>query len=268
MAEHSQRYTDFANFLAEKGIAVYISDHRGHGKTISNYADYGVWKNKDEWWRMIGDQKQLKDIATSENQNLPFFVMGHSMGSFLARTFITKYSTEISGVIISGTGTNPTAIVGIGKFIADVACTFCGYRSKANLLDKMSFGGFNKGFSAPYQWLSRDYNEVLKYRNDNLCGGVFSNSFYRGFFRGLLYMNKKSSGTLINKNLNMYFISGEDDPVGNMGRGVVKAVEYYEKQNIGRIKTKLYHKARHELLNEINKSEVYEDIYNWLEENI
>lgn len=264
MAEHSARYADFAEYLTKNGIAVYICDHRGHGKSIADYADYGVWPHKDEWWRMIGDQKQLKDIAVAENPNLPYFVMGHSMGSFLVRTFITKYSTELSGVIVSGTGTNPTPVVRFGKFVADVACAFEGIRSKASLLDKLSFGSYNKGFSAPYQWLSRDYNEVLKYKDDKLCGGLFSNSFYRGFFKGLIYMNKVSSGEQINKNLKMLFVSGDEDPVGNMGRGVEKAVEYYEKLNISNVKLKLYSGARHEILNETNRDEVYEDLVTWI----
>ena len=109
MAEHSARYADFAKFLTDNGIAVYVSDHRGHGRTITDMKDYGVWPHRDEWWRIIGDLKLLKDIASTENPGLPYYVLGHSMGSFLARTFITRYSTEISGVIISGTGTNPAS---------------------------------------------------------------------------------------------------------------------------------------------------------------
>ncbi|MBQ3832066.1 MAG: lysophospholipase [Bacteroidales bacterium] len=264
MAEHSARYADFANYLTDNGIAVYVSDHRGHGKTITDMKDYGVWPHRDEWWRIVADLKQLKDIATAENPNVPYFVLGHSMGSFLARTFITRYSTEISGVIISGTGTNPTAVLRFGKFIADFACTFEGCRSKAKLLDKLSFGGYNKGYSAPYQWLSRDDSQVKKYIADELCGGLFSNSFYRGFFKGLIYINKRSSGELINKNLKMLFVSGDKDPVGNCGKGVEEAVDFYRDLHIANIQLKLYPNARHEILNEINKEEVYNDLLKWI----
>ncbi|MBR3946506.1 MAG: alpha/beta hydrolase [Bacteroidales bacterium] len=264
MAEHSARYADFARFMTDNGIAVYVSDHRGHGNTIADKKEYGVWPHCDEWWRIIGDLKQLKDIATDENPNLPYFVLGHSMGSFLARTFITKYSTEISGVIISGTGTNPTAVLRFGKLIANIACTFEGCRSKAKLLDKLSFGSYNKGYSTPYQWLSRDDSQVKKYIADDLCGGLFSNSFYRGFFKGLIYINKRSSGALINKNLKMFFVSGEKDPVGNYGRGVEEAVEFYRNLRIPNIQMKLYTNARHEILNEINREEVYADLLNWI----
>lgn len=267
MAEHSARYADFANYLTDNGIAVYVSDHRGHGKTIAVPEDYGVWAHKDEWWRIIGDLKQLKDIATSEYPNLPYFVLGHSMGSFLARTFITKYSTELSGVIISGTGTNPTAVLRFGRFIAKIACAIEGKRSKASLLDKLSFGGYNKGYNAPYQWLSRDDAQVRKYIDDELCGGVFSNSFYRGFFKGLIYINKRSSGMLINKNLKILFVSGDKDPVGNCGQGVEEAVEFYRDLRIANIQLKLYTNARHEILNEINKEEVYADLLKWIKDN-
>lgn len=268
MAEHSARYTDFAEYLTKNGIAVYVSDHRGHGKTIVNISDYGVWPNRDEWWRIIADLKQLKDIATDENPNLPYFVMGHSMGSFLARTFITKYSKELSGVIISGTGTNPTPVLRFGKFLASTACIFKGCRSKARLLDKLSFGGYNKGYNFPYQWLSRDDLQVKKYIDDNLCGGVFSNSFYRAFFSGLIYINKHSSGEQIDKNLKMLFVSGDKDPVGNYGVGVEAATNFYRNMNMPNVQLKLYPNARHEILNEINNKEVYADLLNWIERNI
>ena len=238
-----------------------------HGKSIASPADYGVWPHRDEWWRIIGDLKQLKDIATDECPNIPYFVLGHSMGSFLARTFITKYSTELSGVIISGTGTNPTAVLRFGRFIAKIACAIEGKRSKASLLDKLSFGGYNKGYNAPYQWLSRDDAQVRKYIDDELCGGVFSNSFYRGFFKGLIYINKRSSGMLINKNLKMLFVSGDKDPVGNCGQGVEEAVEFYRDLRLANIQLKLYSNARHEILNEINKEEVYNDLLEWIKEN-
>ena len=268
MAELSARYTDFAEYLTGNGIAVYISDHRGHGKSIASIEDYGVWPHRDEWWRIIADLKQLKDIATNEYPQIPYFVMGHSMGSFLARTFITKYSTELSGVIISGTGTNPTPVLRFGKFVAGTACLFEGYRSKASLLDKLSFGGYNKGYDAPYQWLSRDESQVMKYVDNNLCGGVFSNSFYRAFFTGLIYINKRSTGELIDKHLRMLFVSGDKDPVGNYGVGVEAAAEFYRNLNMPNIQMKLYPDARHEILNEINRNEVYADLLNWIESNM
>jgi len=264
MAEHSGRYADFANYLTDNGFAVFVSDIRGHGKSMESPKDYGVWPHKDEWKRIIADMKQLKDIATKEFPSAPYFILGHSMGSFLARTFITKYSTELSGVIISGTGTNPTGVLRFGRCVAKLGCTFEGCRSKASLLDKLSFGGYNKGYNSPYQWLSRDDKQVRKYIDDDMCGGVFSNSFYRGFFKGLIYINKRSSGELINKNLKMFFVSGDKDPVGNCGEGVEAAVDFYKKLNIKKIQVKLYPNARHEILNEINKDEVYADVLNWM----
>jgi len=268
MAEHSARYADFAGYLNDNGIAVYVSDHRGHGKSIASPKDYGVWYHSDEWWRIISDLKQLKDIAQSKFPDVPFFVLGHSMGSFLARTFITLYSSELAGVIISGSGTNPTAVLRFGKFIATMACTFEGVTSKAKLLDKLSFGGYNKGYQSPYQWLSRDDSQVKRYIDDDLCGGMFSNSFYRAFFSGLIYINKRSSGSLIDKNLKMFFVSGDKDPVGNSGVGVLSAIDYYKYLNIKNISYKLYSDARHEILNEINKEEVYSDILVWIESSL
>lgn len=268
MAEHSERYTDFAEFLVSKGAAVYASDHRGHGRNCMKPGQYGVWQKKDTWHSIVDDLKVLNDIAEKAYPGVPIFILGHSMGSFLARTFITKYSCDINGVILTGTGTNPSWLLYVARFIACFQCTVRGVSKPARLLDKLSFGSFNKGYKTPYQWLTRDQKIVEDYINDPYCGGVFSCSFYRSFFDGLLYNNKVNNARKIAKELPFLFLSGASDPVGNFSKGVQQAAEFYRKVGLRKIECKIYPEARHEILNEINNKEVYQDIYNWIEKRI
>lgn len=267
MAEHSERYADFAEFLVNKGAAVYISDHRGHGRNCIKPGQYGVWPEKDSWFRIIDDLKILNDISEKAFPNVPNFILGHSMGSFLARTFITKYC-GLKGVILTGTGTNPNFILRLAYFIAWLQCKLSGVSRQSKLLDKLSFGSFNKAYNSPFQWLTRDQKIVDEYIKDPYCGGVFSCSFYRSFFAGLIYNNKIYNAKKIQRELPFLFLSGIEDPVGNYGSGVKKAVEFYKKVGLRKIDCKIYSGARHEILNEINKSEVYQDIYNWIHKQI
>ncbi len=264
MAEHSERYSHFAEFLVKHGAAVYASDHRGHGRNVKDTDQYGVWPDKKTWCSIVDDIKILNDISAKNFPGVPVFILGHSMGSFLIRTFITTYSIGLKGVILTGTATNPTFILKIGYWIACLQCFFGGVNKKSKLLDKMSFGSFNKDFETPFQWLSRDQKAVDEYIKDPFCGGVFSCSFYRSFFAGLINMNKLKYAKTINREVPIIFLSGDADPVGDYGKGVLKAVDFYKSANIKNLEYKLYKDARHEIINEINKEEVYQDILDWI----
>lgn len=267
MAEHSERYADFAEFLVNKGGAVYISDHRGHGRNCLKPGEYGVLPEKDAWFRIIDDLKILNDLSKESFPEIPNFILGHSMGSFLARTFITKYC-GLKGVILTGTGTNPDYLLRFGYFIAWLQCKLRGVGSPAKLLDKLSFGSYNKSYETPFQWLTSDQEIVDDYINDPYCGGVFSCSFYRSFFTGLIYNNKLFNAKKISRELPFLFLSGLEDPVGDYSVGVKKAVEFYKKAGLRKIDCKIYSGARHEILNEKIKEEVYQDIYSWISKKI
>jgi len=264
MAEHSERYAEFAGFLVKNGAAVYASDHRGHGRNAVKDEDYGVWVDKRIWCTVVDDIKILNDISAKNHPGVPVFILGHSMGSFLTRFFISSYSLGIKGAILTGSGSNPTTVLHIGKFIASLQCFFGGVEKPSRLLDKMSFGSFNKGFKKPFSWLSRDEKIVEDYIADPRCGGIFSCSFYRGFMSGLILINKVKKARGIRKDLPMIFMSGAEDPVGNHGKGVKKAVEFYKNIGIKSVECKLYEGARHEILNETNRKEVYQDVLDWI----
>lgn len=264
MAEHSGRYMKVAKFLTSNGGAVYILDHRGHGKSINNYYNYGVWPDKNTWFKIVDDIKNINKIAKNKYLGVPNFIFGHSMGSFLTRSLIVEYSSDIDGIIISGTGTYSNIILKIGRLIAKIDIKLKGYAHKSKLIDKMAFGGFNKGYTKPYQWLTRDLNVVDEYIRDPYCGGLMSSSFYYSFFSGILFLNKFENLNKIRKSLPVFFISGTNDPVGKNSKGVNEAVRIYKKVGIKNVDCKLYEGGRHEMLNEVNSEEVFYDIYKWL----
>ncbi|HOK37276.1 MAG TPA: alpha/beta hydrolase [Bacteroidales bacterium] len=268
MAEHSERYTHFAKFLVEKGAAVYASDHRGHGRNCLKPGQYGVWKRPKTWDLIIDDLKILNDIAAKSFPNVPVFILGHSMGSFLIRSFITRYCLGVKGVILTGSGTFSKIELIFGRILASLQCFIFGPGKKAKLLNKLSFGKYDKKFGEPYAWLTRDKRIVKDYIADPYCGGVFSCSFYKHFFSGILFSLNFNEARKIPKSLPIIFLSGEDDPVGDFGIGVKKAMEFYKKAGLKNVEFKLYPSARHEILNEINKEDIYNDILMWIEKNL
>ncbi len=267
MAEHSERYSHFAEFLVNHGGAVYASDHRGHGRNCLKPGEYGIWEDKNSWDLIVDDLKILNDITAKNFPNKPNFILGHSMGSFLVRTFITKYCTGINGAIITGTGFFSKIELILGYTISALQCLITGPATKARLISKLSFGKYDKHFGQKYAWLTRDKKIVDDYISDPYCGGVLSCSFYRSFFLGIMQAQNFKIARKIPKSLPFLILSGENDPVGDFGNGVMKVVNFYKKAGLRNLEYKLYPDARHEILNEINKDEVYQDILAWIDKH-
>ncbi len=271
MAEHVLRYEEFAKVLVEEDFIVYGNDHRGHGRTAGSLDNIGYFADEYGWDLVTEDMKELTNIIRDENHDIPIFLLGHSMGSFLSRTYIQRYGEEINGVILSGTGGSSGILGDVGIFIAKREIKKNSKRAKSEKLNKLSFGGFNKAFApnrTEFDWLSRDYISVDKYIEDPLCGDVFTAGFFYDMLIGLKDLNNKQNINRTPKNLPILLISGEKDPVGKNTKGVLQVYKSYEKAGIKDITYKFYKDARHEILNEINKEEIYTDIINWLNEHI
>ena len=268
MAETSYRYKRFAEKLVDESYIVYANDHRGHGNTAASIEELG-YMGPDGYNRMVKDMKEFTDfIRDKEGEELPLFLFGHSMGSFLSQRYISLYGNNIQGVILSGTSGSQGPILNIGIHIAKKEVQKKGPKAKSPRLNDLSFGSYNKKFKptrTDFDWLSRDEKEVDKYIKDPYCGGIFTTSFYYDFFRGLKENFKKGNLEKIPKDLPIYIFAGDKDPVGNMGKGVLKLVKTYEKLGIKDLEYKLYKDGRHEMLNEINRDEVIEDIIKWLD---
>ncbi len=267
MAEHAKRYQDFANFLTQNGFIVYANDHRGHGKTIKQENDMGFFALRNGWFKVVEDMKKLTHIIKEKHPELPVFIMGHSMGSLLTRTYICNPDIKPKAVVLSGTAGSPGMIRYLAKFIVLLFKNFKGKRARVKLLDKMTFGEFNKKIKNPkttFDWLNTDETEVQKYINDPLCGQLFTVQFFDDLLNGLGYIFNKKNITNITKDLPLLIISGKEDPVGDFGKGPQKSFKIYKKAGINNISMKLYTDMRHEIINEINKEIVYNDILNFL----
>ena len=266
MAEHAARYARFAERLTAAGYIVYANDHRGHGKTAGKIENVGYCGEDGFNW-MVKDMKELTSIIKGENLGLPVFLFGHSMGSMLSQIYIALYGSELNGAILSGTSGKQGFILNLGIFMAKRQVVKIGVKTPSETMNKMTFASYNKEFipaRTAFDWLSRDEKEVDKYINDKLCGGVFSAGFFYDFLRGLKEMHRVEIMEKIPKSLPVYFTSGEKDPVGKNCKTIVSLIEEYKKLGIKDVSYKFYKDGRHEMLNEINRDEVMEDVINWI----
>ncbi|WKY47920.1 lysophospholipase [Eubacteriaceae bacterium ES3] len=268
MAETAARYERLAKFLTAKGYIVYANDHRGHGRTAGSLEKVGVLARENGFERMVADMHQMSLKAFEENPGLPLFLLGHSMGSFAAQRYLMLHGNKLSGAILSGSNGRDWIIHQMGFAMAAAEVRRKGREAKSERMDKLSFGNYNKRFKpnrTQFDWLSRDAFEVDKYINDPYCGEVFSAGFYYDFLQGLLEIGKNKNIALIPKYLPIYLFSGDQDPVGNAGKGLKKLKEVYQKHGISEVDLKLYPGGRHEMLNEINRDQVMSDLLVWIE---
>ncbi|MRX74178.1 alpha/beta fold hydrolase [Bacillus lacus] len=268
MAEHIGRYSRFAQQLAKEGFAVYGNDHRGHGSVIDKENIRGYFSKEDGFENVTDDLFAVTKLIQQEHPRQPVFLLGHSMGSFLARRYIQKYGDELAGVILSGTSGNPGLLGAAGIMISRFESKRLGEKTPSSRMNTLTFGSYNKKFRrharTEFDWLTRDEDEVDRYLNDPDCGGIFTSGFFEDLLYGLKTINLKSNLEQMPKNLPVLLISGEEDPVGNFGKGVKQAYRSYVQAGMKDVELKLYPGARHELLNEVNKEEIDQDILSWI----
>jgi len=265
MAEHSGRYTEFSEYLNNHGIIVYASDHRGHGKTAGIIEELG-YIGDDGFNTIVEDKHVIFKQMKQEHPELPTFLLGHSFGSFLAQEYIIRYGSELNGAILSGSAAQKGLLIYAGRVIASFERLIFGEKKQSKLLDRLSFGSYNKRIkddTHKFSWLSTDKKEVIKYEEDSFCGSVFTTGFYYYFFRGLAKLYEKKRLSSISLELPIYIASGEEDPVGGYGKLVKQLFKVYKEIGVKDVQIKLYPGFRHEILNEVNKNEVYSDLLNW-----
>ena len=271
IAEHIDRYRDFMRFLAENGYVAVGDDHLGHGKTIRDPSEQGFFAEKDGWDHVVADMDRLHDIMKEQYPDLPYAFFGHSMGSFLTRTYLIKHPDKYDAAVISGTGHQPRLMV-LGGYAA--ACLFVklqGAHTVGTTLNDIAFGSYNKGFENPrtiYDWLSRDPAVADAYAADPLCGFIATNGLFRDMMGGIKFITDEKNIAMMNEEKPIYFMSGDADPVGENGQGVTRAYDAFCKAGLHDVTMRLYPGGRHEMLNEINKADVYQDILNWLNEKL
>ena len=266
IAEHAARYDRFADYLNELGYLVVAEDHMGHGVTAVSSGRKGYFHGG--WWAAVEDVCSLMRSTMEQYPNVPYILFGHSMGSFMARSVLAKYpDCGISGCVICGTGWQPQAVLAAGRMLAAGICKAKGEQNPSQSIHKMAFGAYNKRVEyprTPYDWLTRDDSVVDAYMADPLCGYQVSSGLMRDMFEGIAYIQKKDNLKRMNKTLPVFFISGGDDPVGDFGHGVHKAFKAFQDAAMERVTMRIYPLCRHEILNEINRTDVYKDVSDWI----
>ncbi len=266
IAERVERYDDFANYLNTQGFLVVAEDHMGHGGSLGEDGVRGYFHGG--WFAAVEDTYRLMQDTMRENPKIPYILFGHSMGSFMARTILAKYpDSGISAAIICGTGWQPTFAIPMLIKVVEGICRKNGEEAPNGQLDSLIFGGYNKRIENPRtdkDWLTRDEKIVDAYIADPLCGFVASGGLLRDMMKGIYYVQKGENLRNMKKNLPVFFIAGQEDPVGPYGKGVDQAAKAFRKAGMINVALKLYPDCRHEILNELNKEQVYADITKWI----
>ena len=265
MAEHRVRYYEFCEFLAKNGYISVIFDQRGHGETCGAVDKQGYMSDYDNFNALVEDVKLVNAELKKQYPNQKYILMGHSMGSFVSQRYIELYSDSTDKVILSGTNYTKALLFKLGAIISKSIVKKQGRKAISKTLINMSFGSYNKAFKpnrTEYDWLSVNEENVDKYINDPYCGADFSASYFMDLIVGFNTIAKNYDK--IRKDLPIYMFSGDKDPVGAFGKGVKKLYKKYNKISIQNVSIKLYENKRHEMLNEKNKEEVYNDILTFI----
>ncbi len=266
MAEHSLRYLDFAHFLTSHGYVVCINDHAGHGRSVPSGGGYGYF-GQGGYHSLLKDMNTLRGIVQDEYPDAPYIMMGHSMGSFLARAYLTQYGQGVAAAIFSGTsGGMNRLVMKAGRAIAQGIVRKKGPKAYDKRLQNLVSGSFNDRFKparTENDWLTRDEKVVDLFNADPLCGFMFTASAYYTLICLLDDINTPAWFRAVPQ-IPILLFSGEQDPVGDFGRGVRRVAHRLE--TAGRqVECKLYPGGRHEMLNELNREEVYHDVLAFIE---
>lgn len=268
MVEYIDRYDEFARFLSQKGYYVVGHDHLGHGASVRGEEEYGFFHETKGNEVLQSDIHALRICTKKKYPTIPYFLMGHSMGSFLVRQYIQKNGEGLTGVILMGSGYQPAIVLRGGMALCRLFSKVKGDHYRSEWINGFAFGGFNRKFvpaRTTMDWLSKDEDRVDAYLAHPWCNFTFTVNAYYYMFAGMLELTKRKQNETIPKNLPIFLVSGKDDPVGAFGKGVVKVYKGYQNIGLRQVRMLLYEKDRHELLNETDRDKVMRDIYEWLE---
>lgn len=271
ISEYILRYDPFARYLAERGMVVVGSDHLGHGRTANSPAEYGFLAERSGWDHLAEDVHALREATGKRFPGLPYFLLGHSMGSFVARTYLIRWPGTVSGCLLSGTGQEPPLLVSAGKTLAGIIYALRGGNSRSGLITGLSTGAYNKKFKpnrTPSDWISADPAVVDAYEADDLCRFTPTVGMFRDMMGGLQFIGNKANLAKMDQDTPVYLYSGDQDPVGGMGEGVRKVYGFFRDAGVKDVDMKLWPGGRHEMHNEVNRVKVYADVLNWIEKHI
>ena len=271
MVEFIERYEEFAEYMTKKGFLVTGNDHLGHGDSVRSKDQYGFFNEKNGNAVLLLDLYQLQRKTKELYPNVPYFLMGHSMGSFLARQYLCLYGKELDGAIIMGTGYHSRFEAKLGMRLTKMIAAIKGWGYRSKFVNALAFGSYNRKFKpgrTDKDWLTKDEKIVDDYIKDERCQFLFTLNGYYNLFFSLAKLTNKDNIQKMPKNLPVLFVSGEDDPVGNFGKGVKKVVDTFKENGMKRVSCKMYPNDRHEILNELDRKKIYQDLYEWIQKTM
>ena len=265
MAEHGGRYQRLGATLMAAGIALYAPDIRGHGRT-AEAGRLGHFADREGWPRVLEDLAGLHQHIAQLHRATPVFLLGHSMGSYLAQNYLLLHGGSLQGAILSGSNYQPAALYRVARVIARLESWRQGHIGRSALINWLSFGSFNKAFAptrTDFDWLSRDPAEVDRYIHDPLCGFRCTNQLWLDLLAGLAFISQPGQLASLDSSLPMLIIGGSCDPV-SQGKRLTDLAHALGRNGNRQIALKLYPQARHEVFNELNREEVTADLVAWL----
>lgn len=272
MVEYIERYTEFAEFMTERGFVVVGHDHIAHGGSVANEEEWGIVHVKHPSDVMVEDIYTHYKKTKADYADLPYFILGHSMGSYMLRKTLCEKAQEmdgLAGAVIMGTGSEPDITISAGLAVINILSFFRSDKYRSTFVRDMTYGAPYKqydctGATPDNSWLSKNVESVKKYYKDPKCTFTFSLGAYRGLVESTKYDNKMSNIAKMKKDLPVFFVSGAADPVGNMGKGVQQAYDKFKGAGMQDLSIKLYENDRHEILNELDREQVFQDLYDWM----
>ncbi|MBQ4424941.1 MAG: RdgB/HAM1 family non-canonical purine NTP pyrophosphatase [Lachnospiraceae bacterium] len=264
MEEYIGRYDEFARVLCEHGFGVIGHDHLGHGQSVTGPEELGYFAEEKGYMCVLRDMHSFTLRGKKEFPDKPVYLLGHSMGSFFARRYITIYPRELAGAIFSGTGQNPYMLVHVGKRLAQLTGQFKGDHFRSKFVENMALGSYG----TLDQWLCTRKEIVEAYKADPLCGQPFTVGAFKDFFQLLEQLALEKDKDKIAKDFPVLFISGMKDPVGAKSKGVLKAYNRCKVWGMTDVDIFLYKDDMHEVLNETDREDVYRDVIDWLDKHL
>ena len=271
MCEYVDRYDRLATFLAQHGMMVIGNDHLGHGETAKGEEELGYFPKAKGSETVVDDLYKVTKSIRARYPRTPYFLLGHSMGSFMARRYLMTYGSQLDGAILMGTGSQPPALLSAAKTTANSLSVVRGEHHRSQLMMKMAFGSYNKQYPSvrtEYDWLSRNEANVDTYLADPYCGFMFTLNGYKVLFDVLSFIQEPVHISKLPKEVPLLFVAGSDDPVGHFGKDVPEICRTYREAGVKNVEMKLYPGDRHEILNELDYEQVQMDILSFIEKRL
>ena len=271
IAEHIGRYDRFARFMSDHGYLVCAEDHLGHGNTPENAEDLGYTADKDGWVKMTDNVRALHERIAPQYPGIPYFILGHSMGSFLTRSYLIRYPGTVDACALLGTGQQPESVLKAGLAACRLEQIRLGKRGRSKLLQSLCFGAYNSQFKpnrTESDWVCSVDEVVDAYIADPFCQVMPTVTLMRDMLTGIRFNQQAEHLAKMDKTTPVFFLSGDQDPVGSNGKGVRAAYQSFLDAGCSHVRLKLYPGGRHEMLNEHNWQDVYDELLSWFDQQI